>query len=323
MKLNIRLISILILLFGIGGFLLLYYREGTLPINKINPSSKVFVINKGESLITIVKNLQGAGLIRNDIVFYLILKQLGLDKNIQAGDFRLSTDMNAYQVAQNLTHGTLDVWVTLIEGTRKEEMAHIISQSLDIPESEFINSAQEGYLFPDTYLIPRDATAGSIIKIMTDNFDLKFDQQLKQKAQAKGLSPKEVVILASLVEKEARNDEDRPIIAGILLNRMKNDWPLQVDATIQYALGYQPDKKTWWKKDLTQDDLNINSSYNTYLVKGLPPGPICNPGLASIKAVINADTSTPYMYYISDKTGKMHYAKTLEEQNANIQKYLQ
>ncbi|MDO8610384.1 MAG: endolytic transglycosylase MltG [bacterium] len=301
----------------------LYYREGTLPVNKSDISSKIFVVQKGDSLNTIAKNLQNEGFIRNKIVFYAIIKKLGIERTIQAGDFRLSPSMDANTIAKNLTHGTQDVWLTLIEGTRKEEMAHVIAQNFDIPESEFIKNAQEGYLFPDTYLVPREATATSIIDMMEKNFNSKFDINLQKTAQEKGLNPKQVVILASMVEKEARKEVDRPIIAGIIIKRLQDDWMLNIDATIQYAVGYQPEEKTWWKKYLSLDDLKINSLYNTYEHTGLPPDPICNPGLASIKAVVYADTTTPYMYYLSDKNGQMHYAATLEEHNANVTKYLQ
>ncbi len=312
---------LLFTVFIIGGYL--YYKEGTLPMDKADKSSKIFIVKSGEPLSTVAKNLSNDGLIRNKIIFYFVTKQLGIDKEVQAGDFRLSPSMDVYQIAKALTHGTKDIWVTLIEGTRKEEMAQVIAQNMDIPETEFIKEATEGYLFPDTYLLPRDATVGAIIKILKNNFDQKFSANLKQKAAALGLSPREVIILASLVEKEARASQDRPEVAGILLKRLKAGWPLQIDATVQYALGYQPNEKTWWKKDLTTDDLKIDSPYNTYINDGLPPGPICNPGLASIDAVINANVNTPYWYYISDKSGRMHYAVTLEQQNTNAKKYLQ
>ncbi len=318
--------KLLFLLFIVGvcaiGFYL-YYKEGTLPVNSKELKTKIFVIQPGESLSSIAKKLTNEELIRNKIVFYLVVKRLGLDKKIQAGDFRLTTAMNAYQIAQTLTHGTLDVWVTLIEGLRREEIAQILSQNLDIPETEFIKYAREGYLFPDTYLVPREASAGSVIDILEKNFNRKFDEELQQKVRRKGLTAYEALILASLVEKEARLDKDRPEVAGILLKRLKNDWSLQVDATIQYALGYQSNEKTWWKKELTDYDLKIDSPYNTYINKGLPPGPIANPGIASIRAVVEANEDTPYWFYLSDKNGKMHYSKTIEEHNENVRKYLQ
>lgn len=314
---------IFIILLFISGFFYLFFHQGTLPFNKTDKSTKIFVITPGQPLQKIIDNLEKEDLIRSKLVFYLVIKQLGIDKSIQAGDFRLSPSMNAYQIAKNLTHGTLDVWITLIEGTRKEEIAQIIGKELNIPEVEFIKLAKEGYLFPDTYLLPKDASAQIVINILKNNFEKKFTKELKDKARKKGFLEEEVIIIASIVEKEAKHSEDKKQVASILLKRLENDWPLQVDATIQYALGYQTKEKSWWKKELSFDDLKIDSPYNTYKNKGLPPTPISNPGLESILAVIEADRSTPYWYYISDKKGNMHYAKTDEEHQKNIEKYLQ
>jgi len=311
-----------IILFTVTGFYL-FFKEGTLAVNKNDKNSKIFVVRKGENLSVIANNLAKEDLIRNKLVFYFIVKQLGIEKNIQAGDFRLSPSMDAYQIAKNLTHGTLDIWITIIEGLRKEEIAQIISQNVGIPEVEFLKQVTEGYLFPDTYLIPRQATAGAVIDILINNFYHRFDDRLRMLAKNMGLSEKEVIILASLVEKEAKHDVDRQKVASIILKRWKADWPLQIDATLQYALGYQFEEKSWWKTYLTNEDKKIDSPYNTYENKGLPPSPIANPGLASIEAVVNADENSPYWYYLSDKAGNMHYAKTLEEHNANIRKYLQ
>ncbi len=304
-------------------FFYLFYKEGSLPMNKNDQISKIFIIKQGEPLDTIVNNLANEGLIRNKIIFYLIVKQLGIERKIQAGDFRLSANMSAVEVAKNLTHGTLDVWVTLIEGTRKEEMAQIISKTLDIPEIEIVRTTKEGYIFPDTYLVPRTATAETVLSIINKNFESKFDEKLHIQAKNKKLTEKQVLILASLVEREARQASTREKVAGIILKRYLADWPLQIDATVQYALGYQPNEKSWWKKELTDDDLKIDSPFNTYKNKGLPPEPIANPSLSSIKAVINADENTPYWYYLTDKNGVMRYAVTLEEHQTNINKYLQ
>jgi len=317
---KINFLVVLLLIITLAFYL--FYREGTLPVNKSNQSTKIFVINQGESLTSVVNNLSKEGLIRNRLIFFLIVKKLGIERKIQAGDFRLSPAMDAYQIAKNLTHGTLDIWVTLIEGTRKEEIAQIISQNLGIPETEFLKYAKEGYLFPDTYLLPKDATPESIVKILENNFNKKFSTELQQKAKAKGLSPTETIILASIVEREAKLSEDRQLVASVILNRFKTEMKLDIDATIQYTLGYQPEEKTWWKKVLTTDDLAIDSPYNTYKNKGLPPTPICNPGLAAIQAIANAP-ETDYFYYLSDKKGKIHYAVTLEEHNENVRKYLE
>jgi len=303
-------------------FTYFYYKQGLLPVDKNNKQTKIFVIRKGESLKSIIDNLYRENLIRNKLAFYLLLKKMGIEKSIQAGDFRLSPSMNAETIAKTLTKGTLDIWLTIIEGLRKEEIAQLINKNFSIPESEFLKYAKEGYLFPDTYLIPKEATAGAIIKILNNNFYRRFNKELQQKAKKKGLTEEEVIIIASLIEREVKYDEDRSKVASIILKRLKNDWPLQVDATVQYALGYQPQERSWWKKYLTQKDLEVDSPYNTYKNKGLPPGPICNPGLASIKAVIDASENTPYWFYLSDKTGTIHYSKTLEEHNKNIRKYL-
>jgi len=318
-----KLYILLFLLILITVSFYIFYKEGSLPVNKSSQISKIFVIKQGEPLDTIVNNLANEGLIRNKIVFYLIVKKLGIERKIQAGDFRISENMNASEVATNLTHGTLDVWVTLIEGMRKEEMAQVISNQLGIPEVEFDKLADEGYLFPDTYLVPKTATVETVLLIIKNNFNNKFDEPLRTLAKNKKLTEKQVLILASLVEREARQSSTRQKVASIILKRYLADWPLDLDATVQYALGYQVEEKNWWKTNLTNEDKKIDSSYNTYKNKGLPPGPICNPSLSSIKAVINADPNTPYWYYLTDKNGVMHYSVTLEEHQNNVNKYLQ
>ena len=146
---------------------------------------------------------------------------------------------------------------------------------------------------------------------------------MKAKALKNGLTANEVVILASLIEKEALFDEDRQEIANIMLRRLKEGHKLQIDATVQYALGYQPAEKRWWKKSLTLEDLKFNSPYKTYLISGLPPTPISNPGKASLDAVVNASADTPYLFYIHDSKGRTHYARNLAEHQRNIDKYLQ
>ncbi|MEK7598101.1 MAG: endolytic transglycosylase MltG [Patescibacteria group bacterium] len=318
-----KLKILLFLFILISVFFYLFYKEGSLPVNKNSQVSKMFLIKQGEPLNLIVNNLASEGLIRNKIIFYLIVKKLGIERKIQAGDFRISENMNAQEVATNLTHGTIDTWLTLIEGMRKEEMAQIIAKTLDIPEIEIIRSTKEGYIFPDTYLVPRTATAETVLSIINKNFESKFDEKLHLQAKNKKLTEKQVLILASLVEREARQSSTREKVAGIILKRYLADWPLQIDATVQYVLGYQPNEKSWWKKELADDDLKIDSPFNTYKNKGLPPEPIANPSLSSIKAVINADENTPYWYYLTDKDGVMRYAVTLEEHQNNINKYLQ
>jgi len=315
---KLKILLLLIIFISVSFYL--FYREGFLPVNKLSKETKTFIIKSGEPLDTITNNLASDGLIRNKIVFYLVVKKLGLERKIQAGEFKISENMNAEQVANNLTHGSIDTSITLIEGMRKEEMAQIISKTLDIPEIEIMSKAKEGYIFPDTYQVPKNASSDVVLTIIKNNQKfVKAFQNIKKQTK---LTEKQALILASLVEREARQPSTREKIAGIILKRYLANWPLDLDASLQYILGYQANEKSWWKKSITDEDKNIDSPFNTYKNKGLPPEPVCSPSLSSLEAVINADPSTPYWFYLTDNNGVMHYAVTLEEHEANIQKYL-
>lgn len=317
-KFSILISLAFIVIIGFG----LFFFEGTLSVDKTNKDSKIFVVEIGEGSKSIINKLAQENLIRNKLTFYGILLQLGIRDQIQAGDYRLSPSMSAYEIAKELTHGTLDRWITIIEGWRKEEIADKVAAEFKIPAIEIINNSKEGYLFPDTYLIPKDATSGALIEVLENNFNNKFDDELKSKISKLGLTELEGITLASIVEREARFEQDRIEVASILLKRLNEGIPLQADATVQYALGYQAEQKSWWKSSLTFEDLRVNSVYNTYVNPGLPPAPISNPGLSSLKAVANARLNTPYLFYVSDINGKLHYARTLQEHNNNIDKYL-
>ncbi|MBP9690861.1 endolytic transglycosylase MltG [Candidatus Woesebacteria bacterium] len=316
---KLLILIVILILCAIGG--VLYMREGQLPVNKKSTESTFFVIKPGQDLDSIINDLSDAKLIRNRVVFYLVVKQLGIERKIQAGDFRLSQSMTAQEIAEEFTHGTVDVWITIPEGLRKEEIAERMATQFNIPETEFNELANEGSLFPDTYLVPKNPTAQQIIDIMTANFEKQFTDELRAKAREKGFTENELITFASIIEKEAfRNDKQE--VADIMYRRLQDDYPLQVDATVQYALGYQASERRWWKKQTTFDDLKYVSPYNTYLNTGLPPAPISNPGRASLEAAANADAATPYMFYLHDSKGNTYYAETYEEHQANIQKYL-
>lgn len=304
----------------LAGFL--WWKDAIAAVDSTDSKPTVFVIARGEGARSVATRLAAEKLTRSSTGFFVLVKMMGIERNLQAGDYRLNRTMDASTVAQALTHGTLDVWITTLEGWRTEEIATKLSQELAIPEREFLRVAHEGYMFPDTYRIPKDATVSAIVQLFQANFDKKVDAQLRNEAKKTGLSFDEVITLASIVEREGRSDNDRPIIAGIFLRRLKADMALETDATIQYAIGYQPAEKSWWKKYLTDDDKKVVSPFNTYRNPGLPPHPISNPGLASIKAVIYPK-ETEYWYYIHDPTGMAHYAKTIMEHNANVSKYLQ
>ncbi len=310
---------VLVVLVGSGW---LWWIDGTAAVTPTDANPVIFVVGRGEGVRRIAANLASDHLIRSPTAFFLLVKFMGLERSLQAGDFRLNRSMNAREIARELTHGYLDAWVTTLEGWRVEEIANRLAKDLDIPESEFLKVAREGFMFPDTYLIPRDATPAAVAKIFLDTFNQKVTDQMKEVAKEQGLTFEDALILASIVEREGQTDEDRPIIAGILLKRLKADWPLQADATLQYALGYQLAEKTWWKKSLNEEDKKIRSPYNTYRSPGLPPAPISNPGLAAIKAVLYPQDS-PYWFYLHDAEGNVHYARTVEEHNENIATYLQ
>lgn len=310
----------LLLIFAISGYL--FYREGTLPVNKTEETPQIFVIQEGESTNSIINTLMDQKLIRSRLVFFLIVKQKGIERSIQAGDYRLKQSMNAFEIADELTHGTVDVWVTIPEGLRKEEIGEIMSAKFDIPETEFDQLANEGYLFPDTYLVPKNPTADQIVSILQNTFDQKYSEEIAQNSALLGLSEREVVTIASLVEREAKFDQDRQKVASVILRRLQEGMPLQIDATVQYALGYQPSERDWWKSSLTYQDLKIDSAYNTYTNSGLPPGPICNPGLSSLEAVSQANPDTPYLYYVSEPNGTTHFSETYEKHLQNVDKYL-
>lgn len=297
-----------------------WWQNGLRPVNALNNSPKIFIVKNGEGVREIANNLKTNGLIKDPIVFFLLTKTENLDKKIQAGDFRLNPSMSAQEIATNLTHGTLDIWTTVPEGLRATEIAAILKAKIPSYNDSWVTELQanEGYLFPDTYLIPRGADINMILSFMKNNFQKKFDSVKNLKTTV--LTDEQTIIIASIIEREAIFPEDRPIVASVLINRLNIGMALGSDPTVMYALGYQADTKTWWKKDLTVDDLAINSPYNTRKNAGLPPGPISNPGLSSIEAAL-APEKTDYLYFFADKQGHLHFATTLAGHNANIKKY--
>ncbi len=314
----IVLISILLTLFILFS---LWWMQAVKPPNPVSKKSVTFIIKKGENSRGIAERLKKEGFIRSPLAFFILARFTDLADKLQAGQFLLSDSMDMESIANTLTHGTIDVKVTIPEGWRNTEIAIKLTQELFIPENEFLKVAREGYMFPDTYFFPKDASASTLVKIMLDNFNLKTAKFQEKKNSEDKLKFDDLVIIASLVEREAQFAQDRPMVASVILNRLNIGMKLDIDATIQYALGYQQGEKKWWKKELTLEDLDIKSVYNTYKNNGLPPTPISNPGLSAMEAVINA-TKTDYIYYISDKSGKIHLAKTIQEHNMNISKYL-
>lgn len=325
----IKIIAVIALIAAAGGFF--WWQTAIKALAPESKNEKVFVVKRGEGLSSIAERLGKEGLIRSPLVFKIIVWTKGFSKKIQAGSFRIGSFLTPLEIANLLTHGTNDIWLTFPEGWRKEEIGRRLANNLEnFDEQEFLKLTEnlEGYLFPDTYLIPKYASPSAIAKILTENFEKKTKDLEITKQQ---------LILASIVERETKHDNDRPIVAGILIKRWQQNWPLQADATVQYAVAnakcrmFPPVKQAspllaenirceWWPM-ITKEDLKIDSPYNTYKYKGLPPTPICNPGLAAIKAVVNP-TLTDYWYYLSDENGNIHFAKTLKEHQENIIRYL-
>lgn len=312
-----KLLIILLLLAGLFFLIKGWWNNQLEPVSSDN-TTRVFVIAKGAGVSEIAKKLKSENLIKSELVFKIYVKQNNLTNKLQAGSYKLSPAMSAPEITKVLQKGSEDVWVTLLEGWRLEEIAERLNKKLNIESLEFKKVAKEGYMFPDTYLFPKEATAEYIASTLRNTFDKRFNTELRAKIRSQGLTEEQGIILASIVEREARSDAVRTVIAGILLKRFNIDMGLNADATLQYILGYQPSEKSWWKRHLTKDDKKVESPYNTYLYKGLPPAPICNPSLSSLQAVANANSNTSYLYYYHDSKGNSYYAKTLEEHNRNV-----
>lgn len=277
-----------------------------LSVPKNFPSGKTVVIEKRTGLSEISSKLKKEQIIRNKHIFDLYAIVFGKSKKIKYGKYLFNEPAAIFEVIDRLTKGEFGfkpVKIVVVEGLTVKDIAKLFVSFENFDKKEFLEKTEnmEGYLFPDTYLFLPGAEAEQIIRTMMDNF--------KKKA---GDISKDIVIMASLIEKEVPESNDRKIISGILWKRLKLGMPLQVDAAFPYLTG---------KREVLSDDLKIDSPYNTYLYKGLPPGPISNPGLDAIEAARNPEES-PYFYYISGQDGKTHFAKTYEEHLQNKEKFL-
>lgn len=306
--------------------------------------SKNFLITRGTSASLIGDKLYKEGFIKNPLAFKFYLQITGRSEKIQAGEYKLPSDLTLYELVDALLRGPAEIWVAIPEGLRREETVGRFIQTFGLEgadsenfREEFLSLTKEseGLLFPDTYLFAPSASPSLVVKRMLAIFDTKVDETIKGAAETKGYTLNQVITLASLVERETKTDGERPVVAGILLKRLNADWPLQVDATLQYgvanekcrlpvtgwsASGGKIENCSWWTP-LTKEDLEINSPYNSYKRTGLPPTPIASPGLSSIKAVVFPQ-ETPYWFYLHDPSGQIHYARSLEEHNKNIVTYL-
>ncbi|MBI5405437.1 endolytic transglycosylase MltG [Candidatus Kaiserbacteria bacterium] len=283
------------------------------------PRGSTIGIARGTAATRIAEDLADARVIKHPALLQLLLYAAGESAAIQAGAYRFEKPQNLFVVASRLVtgaYGLPPVRVTFFEGITVREAAEKVTEALpDISQEDFLKEAQpyEGYLFPDTYFFSPSSDAASVAASMRGNFNEKISA-LAPAISATGRTLSDIVILASLVEKEARTSESRRLVAGILSNRLKLGMPLQVDA----VFGYIFDRDTY---SPSLKDLTVDSPYNTYTHTGLPPGPIDNPGLDSLEAVVHP-TKTDYLYYLTGKDGVMHYAITYAGHQTNRKKYL-
>lgn len=282
-----------------------------------------FVVKKGEGVAAISSRLKERGFIKSDLLFKIYYR-LNNDKyQIQAGSFELSPAMDVATILEVLGEGADDLWITLPEGMRREEIAQSLQQyALTVYDSdEFLTQtvALEGKLFPDTYLVPKEITTQALVVLMNSTFEKRIEP-FREEIENSEYTLNEILTMASLLEREARDFEQMRLISGVLWKRLEMGMPLQVDATLQYAKGYNTDLGSWWVIP-RQEDKNIDSSFNTYLNPGLPPKPVCNPGINAIEAALSPESSD-YLFYIHDNQGRVHFGRNLEEHNQNIDQYL-
>ena len=315
------------------------YREVITPAGD-DPTPVRFVVKPGETAGGIATRLEKEGLITDARLFKAYVRFYRLDANLEAGEHTLRQTMTMEEVAHELLHARLrEIQITIVPGWRLEQIAEMLGEETSISPEEFLLIARtgvfnysfladrppgaslEGYLMADTYRISANSDARSLIERLLETFDQRVTPQMRRDAQARGLSLHQVVTLASIVEREALLDEERPIIASVYLNRLAEKLPeadgyLRADPTFQYVRGYDPQTGRWWAPFNVDDVKAIDSPYNTFLHKGLPPGPICSPSLASIKAVIYP-ADTEYLYFYAKGDGSHAFAKTYEEHLRN------
>jgi len=296
-----------------------YYRKGVGPVSLENPSEISFEVPMGSSTSKVSDILESNGLINSKLIFKYIVKKDGFDGKLKAGQYTLNTGMNVEEIVESLSKGgknTNIVKFTIPEGYELKQIARRLSENGLVDEERFINltkdasnfadkydflkevpegSSLEGYLFPSTYDVESGASEEVIIEKMLNTFGKIYENTIKDSINDTGLSLNELVVLASIVEREGKVDEERPLIAAVFYNRIEHGKPLESCATVQYALGERKEK-------LSFNDLKIESEYNTYKHKGLPPGPIASPGLKSIEAAINP-ASVDYLFFVSNGDG--------------------
>jgi UPF0755 protein len=304
-----------------------------LPINKNSKEEIIFSIKKGEGTKEIAVNLGKERLIKMATLFRIYTIFKGVFDKLQAGEYSLSLSMTIPEITEKFVSGdVIEEQITIIEGWNLKEIAQYLGEK-EFSEEEFFELAKkdfspefdflkdkskdmnlEGYIFPDTYEIQKDESLEDILTKTLQNLDKKLTLEMREEINRQGKTIFEIITMASMIEKEVKGFEDKKIVSGILWKRLENNIPLQVDAMISYITG----KKS---ANISIEETKIDSPYNTYKYKGLPLGPISNPGLESILASIYPESSE-YWYYLSAPEGKTIFSKTLGEHNIAKEKYL-
>lgn len=305
--------------------------------------SLIYEIPAGHSASEIGDELQELGIVQSARQFRLLVSLMGLEDRLSAGDYQLPTGASVVTVINLLTSNRTvpTIRVTFPEGLRIEEMAELAEEAGFGPSEDFIAAAhvavlpaefaadapeghdRQGYLFPDTYIMPQGVTAADLVEFMIETLDRRFSPELRDAVRAQGLTLHEALTIASIIEREAVLEDERPLIAGVFFNRIAAGDRLGADPTVQFAVAIDPfsvAEHGWWKAELTVEDLEIDSEYNTRKYSGIPPGPITNPGLAAIEAVANPSATTMY-YFVADSVegdGSHLFAETWEQHLANI-----
>jgi UPF0755 protein len=287
--------------------ILLFYGGGLQSPGNQAAEGKYYLISPGDSLDSIIAGLKYANFIQHEGAFRAYLIYSGIDRRIQPGDYYFTTQLSEIEIAQALGNPPTQTTLSILAGWRMEEISEKFSSvGLLVNPDNFIQTVlvegREGYLFPAIYQVERDISAESLVDMLYQRFLSQITPELESQFASQGLTLHQAVILASIVEREAIHEDEMPLIASVFLNRLANGMNLAADPTIQYALGYNRDQGTWWTNPLSLDDLKLPSSYNTYENPGLPPGPICNPGLAALQAVANP-AQTAYLYFRADCDG--------------------
>jgi UPF0755 protein len=328
-----RLLKLLLVLFGLGAAAFVYLSiRFEKPYKGYDGPEQFVEIPAGASISEISRRLVDAGVVSDRAALRYALWMTGEGRRLQAGEYRFDRPMRPIEVVQKLARGDVFVQpITYPEGLSIREMAALYEKAGLGTAAAFTRAAGridlvahldpqardlEGYLFPDTYTLPRSATVERLIELMVERFEKAFDETLRAEAAARGLDARQVVTLASLVEKETAKAEERPLVAAVYANRLKIGMGLQCDPTVIYALQ----RAGRFTGNLRREDLLFDSPYNTYRYAGLPPGPIASPGRASIEAAVRP-ADVPYIYFVSRNDGSHAFAATLAEHNANVEKW--